>query len=950
METGGGEIKSDTKSEENQGGIKEEIIGKRFENTVRKIINLQNVISVFEEIKRRNRQVNMADEFKMTLPIFDGKDYSTWKKRITIFLRMKKCEMVIQRVRESTENEATWNEKDLKAINYIYSALSNKQMELINDETTSYEIIKKLDKLYLRESTALQICVRNRLERLKLKDYTETSEFYSEFEKLMIELKNAGATVNESEKLNYLLRTLPSSLSHIGDLIDVLPIGERTVDYVINKIKLYEEREKDENQNSKIKGENTNVFKVEKKKEGSCFKCGKPGHYQYECTSQNNARSSWRGSRGRQQQARGGARYQQQQQREGRSYGRGNGGYQGRGAGQRGRSGQQQQDHQSASQGATTFATELEVSTDYSVEANNSENYLEWVLDSGCSDHIINDDKYFVKVSKLDKPVNVKVGDGRVLKATSIGEIKTKFVTNYNETEITLTDVYFVKEMDRNLMSFGKIANKTKIVSMGNTSKIYTKESLIGIAKKENNLYKINTVFENKQNYVTENVNNGMTLKEKYHKMLGHVNFKYLDILSRNKLVEGLPNDLESEYLKCGTCVQNKMTNTSFENNRYRAKGIGEIIHADVNGPHGTVGLMGEKYFLVLIDDFSKAGKVYTMKNKNEVCHWLVTYVNLVENLTGNRVKRLRCDNGKEFLNKDIFSFAKEKGICIEPCPPYVHELNGTAERYNRSVMDTARCLLADAKIHNRFWPEVVKTAAYLKNRTLANTFEKKTPYEIMMGRKPDISNLKLYGSRVFVRVPESKRNGKWDRKADLGVLVGYEDVGYRILVNNKVIVAKHVDIVEDNINLVGFNDVENNENDVSENRIDQKNQNNSEESGIEIFEYNEHENNLPSVSRVESLNLPRRSERKKSPVNRYGNPVTNCIYVNYVSVDNPENYNEAISSSDSEKWLDAMNREMECLKKNETWNLVEKPEDKKALDLKWVFTKKFDNKFKREL
>ena len=73
------------KSEENKGGIKEEIIEKRFVNTVRKIINLRNVIRVFEEIKSENRQVNMSDEFRMTLPIFDGKDYSTWKKRITIF-------------------------------------------------------------------------------------------------------------------------------------------------------------------------------------------------------------------------------------------------------------------------------------------------------------------------------------------------------------------------------------------------------------------------------------------------------------------------------------------------------------------------------------------------------------------------------------------------------------------------------------------------------------------------------------------------------------------------------------------------------------------------------------------------------------------------------------------------------------------------------------------------
>ena len=48
--------------------------------------------------------------------------------------------------------------------------------------------------------------------------------------------------------------------------------------------------------------------------------------------------------------------------------------------------------------------------------------------------------------------------------------------------------------------------------------------------------------------------------------MLGHVNFRYLNYsnISKNNMVEGVPNNLESEYLKCGTCMQNKMTNTSF--------------------------------------------------------------------------------------------------------------------------------------------------------------------------------------------------------------------------------------------------------------------------------------------------------------------------------------------------------------------------------------------------
>jgi len=64
--------------------------------------------------------------------------------------------------------------------------------------------------------------VRNRLEKIKLRDYENSSTFFTDFEKLINELKNSGATVSEKEKLNYMLRTLPDSLSYIGDLIDAM--------------------------------------------------------------------------------------------------------------------------------------------------------------------------------------------------------------------------------------------------------------------------------------------------------------------------------------------------------------------------------------------------------------------------------------------------------------------------------------------------------------------------------------------------------------------------------------------------------------------------------------------------------------------------------------------------------------------------------------------------------
>ena len=116
----------------------------------------------------------------------------------------------------------------------------------------------------------------------------------------------------------------------------------------------------------------------------------------------------------------------------------------------------------------------------------------------------------------------------------------------------------------------------------------------------------------------------------------------------------------------------------------------------------------------------------------------------------------MRCDNGKEYLNNRIYKFARDKGIRINNCPTYVHELNGTTERYNRTVMDMARCLLAEAKVHKRYWLEIDWTAVYLKNRIQANTIERKTPFEVFFGRKPSDENLHLYGSKVFVRTKES--------------------------------------------------------------------------------------------------------------------------------------------------------------------------------------------------
>ncbi|GJW48469.1 putative ribonuclease H-like domain-containing protein [Tanacetum coccineum] len=121
---------------------------------------------------------------------------------------------------------------------------------------------------------------------------------------------------------------------------------------------------------------------------------------------------------------------------------------------------------------------------------------------------------------------------------------------------------------------------------------------------------------------------------------------------------------------------------------------------------------------------------------------------NLVRDL---RVKVIRCDNGTEFKNRVMNQFCAMKGIKREFSVARTPQQNGVAERKNRTLIKAARTMLADSKSPTTFWAEAVNTACYVQNTVLVIQPHNKTPYELFLGRKHDLTFMRPFWCPVII-------------------------------------------------------------------------------------------------------------------------------------------------------------------------------------------------------
>jgi transposase InsO family protein len=265
---------------------------------------------------------------------------------------------------------------------------------------------------------------------------------------------------------------------------------------------------------------------------------------------------------------------------------------------------------------------------------------------------------------------------------------------------------------------------------------------------------------------------------ELWHQRLGHLGNQSVEKLiprSAYREVENLPGDSSS---LCDVCVKAKHQRQFERKPAARTTRPLELIHSDLAGPIVPDSLSGFRYFIVYIDDYSRYTWVYFLRSKNatEVVSVFQEFQARAEkSLPGHAITRFRCDNGRGEYDNSLFrGILRVCGISFEPSPPYTQHKNGVSERMIRTIVTKARALIIDSGIDEEFWAEAVNTATYLHARSPSVSVGGITPYERLLGKKPELGHLRRFGCAAYRLIPKEQRTGKFGERSRKCLFLGY--------------------------------------------------------------------------------------------------------------------------------------------------------------------------------
>uniref|UniRef100_A0AAG5DHX2 Uncharacterized protein n=1 Tax=Anopheles atroparvus TaxID=41427 RepID=A0AAG5DHX2_ANOAO len=848
------------------------------------------------------------DFSKVGVVRLSNKNYRSWAFKVQMLMMREGTWKYVDPGVAPAPVTPDWTEGDMKARATIALLTEDSQHNLIMAKATAKETWDALKAHHHKATLTGKVALLKEICSANYREGESMEVFLYEMEDLYSRLENAGERLSANMQVAMVLRSLPKSFDALTTALESRSDKELTMDLV--RAKLIDESEK-------LYGEKVQEERVLKAKGDAkpiCFFCGQSGHKKRECKkflSRKNSRDSEDKIETRNRPKKD-ERVKKVRENDARSF---------------------------------TFMIRQPDTRGASCS---------WLLDSGASSHMCSDISGFTVIEKSLRS-NVTVADGSENRVEGVGDCLIRCATENGESiELTLRGVLYVPTLEGNMISIGKLAEKGVRAVFDNTGcKLVYENTVVAIADKASDMYWLRVAQEQvMKSVVKEHTKN---CQHTWHRRLGHRDPAILGEMKRRDLVSGLNVVNCGIRWTCECCIECKMARPPFPSVAEKtSKEVLDIIHSDVCGPMEVTTLGGCRYYMTLIDDYSRYTFVYFLKHKSEVESKIREYVKLVQNQFGRKPRIIRSDQGGEYSSKELRKFYVNEGIKVEYTTAYSPQQNGVSERKNRSLSEMGRCMLRDAGMHKKYWAEAINTACYLQNR-LPSAAVKSTPFEMWFGRKPEVKHLRLFGCSGYMMIPAAKRS-KLDVKAVKMTFVGYsaEHKAYRMLdmSTGQIHISRDVRFIElgdgSKEKLPEQKLGENSEIEWTFNERKSQDEECDANSENDFFDCDE-DGGLTRLPRVDNEGDPtsnsgteiRRSHRKTAgvPPARYAGKVNLAAQI----VDEPRTYTEAISGPQSAEWKSAIAEEMQSHRDNSTWELVELPPHRKAIGSKWIFKRKAD-------
>nr|GEW08611.1 retrovirus-related Pol polyprotein from transposon TNT 1-94 [Tanacetum cinerariifolium] len=194
----------------------------------------------------------------------------------------------------------------------------------------------------------------------------------------------------------------------------------------------------------------------------------------------------------------------------------------------------------------------------------------------------------------------------------------------------------------------------------------------------------------------------------------------------------------------------------------------------DLYWPMRVASVNGKKYIIVIVDDYSWFTWVKFLASKDEAPDFIIKFLKMIQVRLNMSVRKIRTDNGTKFVNQTLRSYYESVGNSHETSVMRSPQQNGIVERRNHTLVEATQTMLIYAKAPLFLWAKAVATACYTQNRSIIWLLYRKTPYELLHDKIPDLSYLHVFSALCYPK-NNSEDLGKLQAKADIGIFIGYE-------------------------------------------------------------------------------------------------------------------------------------------------------------------------------